>query len=88
MAKKKEDNENIRKALSELAQGLVIEEVTEEYIINDEGRVELQKKKITKKKLPPDLDAYRILFGDSNYSEMTDSELAKEKRRLLKLLKD
>lgn len=88
MKTKNENNEDIRKALGELAKGMVVEEVMEEYVVSDSGAVELQKKRVTKKKLPPDLDAFRILYGDSAYKELSDAELAKEKRRLLKLLKD
>ena len=62
----------------------------EEYVSGEEGEIKLTKKKVTKKNVPPDLTAIKLLMGEDSLalSEMTDEELEKEKERLLKMLKD
>lgn len=82
----KESQEDVRKAIYQLAKGMTLEEITEEYGVTEYGEIELQKKRILKKMMPPDLDAYRLLYGEAVYDDLSDEELEKEKQRLIKQL--
>lgn len=90
-----EDKENfskINKALIKRALGFNTKEVIEEFSQND-GEMILTKRKITKKNIPPDMQAVKILLTmncDAGYdfSNMTDEELILERDKLLKLLKE
>ena len=80
----------IEKALIKKALGYDSTEVVEEYVTGEEGEIKLTKKKVTKKNVPPDITAIKMLMEleDVPIEEMTDEELEREKARLLKLLKD
>lgn len=87
----KDKQEEINSALISKAVGCTTSEVVEEYAINNEdGNLQLVKKKVTTKKMPPDIAAAKTLlefYGEGNaYENLTDEELQKEKQRLLKLL--
>lgn len=75
----------VRKAL-----GYDVKEVVEEYVADEGGEIKLSKKKVTKKNVPPDLTALKILLDDEEkpIRSMSDEELQKEKERLLNLLKE
>ena len=80
----------IKKALAKKAVGYDAKEVVEEYQ-EDEGTLRLTKKRVTKKHIPPDTQAAKIVLetiDGSPVGEMTDEELAAEKERLIKLLKE
>lgn len=82
------ERKEIEKALKKVALGFSTEEVTEEYGVED-GEVKLLKRRETRKEIPPDLKAVKLLLEESlNVTEMTDEELEEEKIRLLKLLKE
>ena len=81
------ETERARKAMKKLALGYDLLEVTEEYVVDNETKViELQKKKIVTKQMPPDIEAYRMLYGQTLYDNLTDEELEREKERLLRQL--
>ena len=81
-------NENLRNALLKKALGYSVTETIEEYAGNEEGDVKLLKKKVTKKKVPPDVTALKMLLDENkvSVSEYTDEQLEKERQRLLKEL--
>ena len=80
---------DFKKALIKKALGYDYKEVVEEYVSSDEGEIKLTKKKVTKKNVPPDITAIKLLLEDMpSISSMTDEELLKEKERLLKLIKE
>ena len=79
--------DRIKEALLKVALGYSLEEVTEEYDMKD-GEMRLIKRKETKKDIPPDLKAAKLLLGERDYSALSDEELAQEKERLLRELKD
>ena len=87
------DEDKIRKALLKKALGYSADEVVEEYAL-DEGGEKLVKKKVTKKHFSPDVSAVKILLEryyqtyQEKISLMSDEELEKEEKRLLKLLKE
>lgn len=80
--------DKIRDAILKVALGFTVEEVTEEYDAK-EGELRLIKRKETKKDVPPDLKAVKLLLDDgTDYSALSDEELEAEKRRLIKELRD
>ena len=77
----------IRAAIMKVALGFSVGEVTEEYGVED-GELKLVKRKETKKDIPPDLKAVKLLMDEKDYSLLSDEELEAEKQRLLKRLKE
>ena len=78
----------LKKALIKKALGYDATEVVEEYVSSEEGEVKLTKKKVTKKNVPPDITAIKILIEEENGSveSMSDEQLLEEYNRLLELL--
>lgn len=84
-------DEELLKTLYKKATGYSFSEVTEEYSVDDNGQINLVKRKVAKKYCPPDptaMKTYIELSGESGLSKLTDEELAKEKTRLLAQLKE
>ena len=57
------------------------------------GKMKVVKQKINEKCLPPNVDLLKIIYPHlidkkTNYDELSDEELEKEKQRLLKELKE
>lgn len=77
--------DKIKEAILKVALGYSLEEVTEEYDMKD-GEMRLIKRKETKKDVPPDLKAAKLLMEEHDYSALSDEELEAEKQRLLKEL--
>lgn len=86
------DKNNIKKALCKKALGFSIDEITEEYGREEGDKLKLLKRKVVSKQIPPDITALKILFEyegkESDFTNLTDEELLREKERLLKILKD
>ena len=78
---------DFKKALVKKALGYDVTETVEEYSGGEDG-VKLVKKKVTKKNVPPDITALKMLLEEDNraVSLMSDEQLEVEKERLLKLL--
>ena len=76
-------------ALKRKALGYNADEVVEEYASVD-GRLELIKRKVTTKHVPPDLSALKMFIDEDVKSvyEMSDDELHEERERLMKELKE
>lgn len=89
IVKTKKKNE-FEQVLIKKALGYDATEVIEEYSAGDEGEIKLIKKKITKKNVPPDLSALKMLLESQNLSvtQMTDEELLLEREKLLNELKN
>lgn len=89
----KEDKlkQEIEKALAKKAVGYNLNEIVEEYVVDETGETKLIKKKVTKKYVPPDLSSAKILldkYKSAEISIMTTEELLMEKQRLLNELKE
>ena len=87
------NEDEIKQALLKKALGYESDEVVGEYSTDENGKPVLSKRKITKKFNPPDINALRFLFEQSELSDdeiekMTDKQLLQEKERLLQLLKE
>lgn len=86
-------NKKLNKALIKRALGYSSKEVVEEFSKDKENLV-LTKRKITKKNIPPDISAVKVLlelYGNVNeydLSKMTDEELLIERNKLLLRLKE
>lgn len=58
----------------------------EEFTADESGELRLVKKKVTKREIPPDIRAVKMLLDDAG--EPTDDDLEAEKARLIKMLND
>ncbi len=80
----------IKNALAKKAVGYEAKEVVEEYQEED-GSLKLTKKRVTKKHVPPDYQAAKIILEEIHTEKplrkLTDEELELEKKRLLAILK-
>ena len=73
-------------ALKKCAVGLETSEVVEEFGVED-GELKLLKRKVTKRDIPPDIKAVKLLIdGGGGVDGLTVEELEEEKKNLLKLL--
>ncbi len=82
------EDENVMRALERKALGYETDEVVEEYAFR-EGEEILVKKKVTRKSVPPDIQAAKMLLEKQTPPrEMSDEQIAREKQRLLQLLKE
>ena len=73
-------------ALKKCAVGLETNEVVEEFDARD-GELKLVKRKVTKRDIPPDIKAVKLLIdGGGGVDGLTLEELEEEKKNLLKLL--
>lgn len=90
MATKKDKNQKLLDVLYKKSIGYQTEEVVEEYAGDEKGG-ELLKRKVTKKSVPPDISALKVYMDavkfQSDFEELDDESLNKEKIRLINLLK-
>ncbi len=89
-SKKTLGEKDLKDALIKKALGYDATEIIEEYVAGDEGEIKLSKRKVTKKNVPPDITAIKMLIeeGGKSVKEMSDEELNEEKQRLLNLLSE
>lgn len=80
------DDGELKKAILKVALGFTTEEVTEEYGMEN-GALVLLKRRETRKDVPPDLKAMKLLIGETDVAALSDEELEREKQRLLAELK-
>ncbi len=79
--------DEILDAVLKRACGYEAKETVEEYAVVD-GALELVKRRVTTKDVPPDISAAKLIMDGGGVSDMTDEELRAEKTRLLKQLKE
>lgn len=81
-------DEGIKKALLKCAVGFDTSEIVEEYTV-DEGELKLVKRKVTKRDVPPDIKAVKMLLdGEVDASQMSDEELEERREKLIAMLKE
>ncbi len=83
-------SDEIKDAMIKKAKGYTTSETVEEYQ-DEDGNMVLTKKKVTKKHVPPDTQAAKMLIDlgmENSVKNWSDEELETEKIRLLKLLKE
>ena len=82
------EDEEVKAALRRRALGFETDEVVEEYAFQ-EGEAVLLKRKVTKKAVPPDMTAAKkLLDGEMSAASLSDEQIAAEKARLLRQLKE
>lgn len=86
---KNKDIEGVVDALIKKAVGYNTDEIVEEYVIDEQNKEHLVKKKVTKKFIPADLTASKMLLDyygtkTSTYENMSDNELDQEAIKLFK----
>ena len=80
--------EEVTEALRRRALGYEADEVVEEYGFT-EGEAVLLKRKVTKKDVPPDIHAAKLLLeAEEPLAALTDEQLEQEKARLLLRLRE
>ena len=77
--------DDILGALKKCAVGLETNEVVEEFDAKD-GELRLVKRKVTKRDIPPDIKAVKMLMEEGGVESLSIEELEEEKKKLLKLL--
>lgn len=78
--------DDIKDALKKCAVGFGTSEVVEEFTVED-GELKLLKKKVTRRDIPPDIKAVKMLMDEGGLDALSDGELEEEKQKLLELLK-
>lgn len=76
----------IKSTLIKCATGLSASETVEEFAVDGDGELKLVKRKITRRDIPPDIKAVKMLMEERG--ELSDEELEAEKAELLKLLNE
>ena len=76
------EDEEVKAALRRRALGFETDEIVEEYAFQ-EGEAVLLKRKVTKKTVPPDMTAAKMLLeGEMPAASLSDEQLAAEKTAL------
>ncbi len=90
MKEELERSAEFKAALVKKALGYDATETVEEYSSGDDGEIKLTKKKVTKKNVPPDLSALKMLLeqDEREVCDMTDEQLDEEKNKLLDMLNE
>ncbi|MDE6029253.1 MAG: hypothetical protein K2F90_02900 [Clostridiales bacterium] len=79
--------DEILDAVVKRACGYEAKETVEEYAVVD-GTLELVKRKVTTKDVPPDMTAAKMIIDGGNASDLTDEQLEAERKRLIGQLYD
>ena len=82
-----EREESIKDALKKCAVGLSASETVEEFAVEN-GELKLIKKKVTRRDIPPDIKAVKMLLEDDGLNSLSDEELVAEREKLIKTLKE
>lgn len=77
--------DDILDAVLKRACGYAAQETVEEYAVVD-GSLELVKRRITIKDVPPDMTAAKMLFESNDVNDLTDEQLEQERMRLIREL--
>lgn len=72
-------------ALKKCAVGLETNEVVEEFGVED-GELKLIKRKVTRRDIPPDIKAVKLLIDGESAAPLSLEELECEKQKLLNML--
>lgn len=81
------EDSSVKQALKRCAVGFETGEVVEEFAVEN-GELKLVKKKVTRRDIPPDIKAVKMLLEGENYSQLSDEQLEQERQRLIEILKE
>lgn len=79
--------DDVKDALKKCAVGFGTSEVVEEFSVED-GELKLVKKKVTRRDIPPDIKAVKMLLDESGVCSLSDGELEAERQKLCEMLKE
>ena len=80
-------DDSLEKALKKCAVGFDTSEIVEEFAVQD-GELKLVKRKVTRRDIPPDIKAVKMLLDDRREEDFSDEELSAEREKLIKMLKE
>ena len=81
-------DEGLKKALIKCAVGFDTSEVVEEYAA-DGDELKPVKRKVTRRDVPPDIKAVKMLLdGEAGVAELSDEELEERRQKLIEMLKE
>lgn len=89
-----DEDEKLKKALIRKALGYSVKEETVEFSRDDTGGEVVSKRKVSRKHIPPDISALKMLLEHffteefKDVEEMTDEELQEEREKIIELLKE
>lgn len=92
MGKREYSEKKINDALYKKAVGYETDEIVEEYAVDESGDYVLNKRRVTKKHISPDLSAAKLLLDKlsninvNELKEMSEEELTEQKLKLIELL--
>ena len=81
------EDSSVKQALKRCAVGFETGEVVEEFAVEN-GELKLVKKKVTRRDIPPDIKAVKMLLEGESYSHLSDEQLEIERQRLIEILKE
>ena len=82
------NDDGVKKALVRCAVGFDTSEVVEEYTMAD-GELKLVKRNVTRRDVPPDIKAVKMLLdGEADIGGMSDEELEERRKKLLAMLEN
>ena len=80
-------NSDLENALKKCAVGFDTSETVEEFAVQD-GELKLVKRKVTRRAIPPDIKAVKMLLDGRRDGDLSDEELTAEREKLMKMLKE
>ena len=82
------NDEGLKDALLKCAVGFNTGEVVEEYAADGDG-LKLVKRKVTRRDVPPDIKAVKMLLdGEAEVDGLTDEQLEERRQKLIAMLKE
>ena len=78
-------NSDLENALKKCAVGFDTSETVEEFAVQD-GELKLVKRKVTRRDIPPDIKAVKMLLDGRRDGDLSDEELTAEREKLMKML--
>ena len=82
------NDDGVKKALIRCAVGFDTSEIVEEYAA-DGDELKLVKRKVTKRDVPPDIKAVKMLLdGEASVEGLSDEELEERRKKLVEMLKE
>ena len=80
-------NSDLENALKKCAVGFDTSETVEEFAVQD-GELKLVKRKVTRRDIPPDIKAVKMLLDGRRDGDLSDEELTVEREKVMKMLKE
>ncbi len=81
------EDDGVKQALKKCAVGFETGEVVEEFVMED-GELRLVKKKVTRRDIPPDIKAVKMLLDGEELSSLSEEQLESEKEKIIAMLKE